>query len=263
MASPYPGMDPYLEDPAIWSGVHAAILAGIFEQLGPAVRPKYAVRYEERVYVTSPDDASYRFVVPDLRVVERDASAAQPATGGALLIEAPVQIEAPDLEVRERSLHIIDVRERSVVAVIELLSPSNKEPNSAGRASFLQKRREVLAGAAHWMEVDLLRAGVRTANLPGARSSEYQVFLSRAGERRTTFVWPTSLRKRLAVVGVPLRDGDPDVPLDLQAAVDATIQRGSYDLDADYSRDPDPPLAEPAASWADKILREEGRRATS
>ena len=31
MPSPFPGMNPYLEDPEIWSGVHAAFLAGIFD----------------------------------------------------------------------------------------------------------------------------------------------------------------------------------------------------------------------------------------
>jgi hypothetical protein len=33
-------MDPYLEDPEIWPGVHAGILGAIFELLGPAIRPK-------------------------------------------------------------------------------------------------------------------------------------------------------------------------------------------------------------------------------
>src|SRR5256885_11845381 len=33
MASPFPGMDPYLEDPEIWSGVHASILGVIQERL--------------------------------------------------------------------------------------------------------------------------------------------------------------------------------------------------------------------------------------
>ena len=33
MPSPFPGMDPYLEDPAIWPGVHAAMLAAVFERL--------------------------------------------------------------------------------------------------------------------------------------------------------------------------------------------------------------------------------------
>src|SRR5437763_876506 len=141
MPSPFPGMDPYLEDPAIWSGVHAAILGAIFERLGPAVRPKYAVRYEERVYVTSEDDPGYRAIVPDLRVIESRGSAPGPQAGSYLTIEEPVPVmQLEQEEVHERSLHIIDVRDHRVVSVIELLSPSNEVLHSAGRASFVQKR---------------------------------------------------------------------------------------------------------------------------
>jgi hypothetical protein len=248
-------MDPYLEDPAIWSGVHAAILGAIFERLGPAVRPKYAVRYEERVYVTSEDDPGYRAIVPDLRVIERSGSAPGPQAGSHLTIEEPVPVmQLEQEEVHERSLHIIDVRDHRVVSVIELLSPSNKVLHSAGRASFVQKRREVLASDAHWMEIDLLRAGARTA-LSGVSPSHYQVYLSRAGDPRRGFAWPISIRQRMPIIGIPLLGDDPDVPLDLQAVLATVIERGSYDLDFDYLRPPVPPLPEEDARWSQESLR--------
>ncbi len=200
MPSPFPGMDPYLEDPATWTGVHAAILGAIFERLGPAVRPKYAVRFEVR----------------------------------------------GDDEVPEPSLRVIDVRSRGVVTVIELLSPTNKTPGSVRQASFVQKRREVLAGDASWMAIDLLRDGLRTPRAAHEPVTEYRVYLSRGGLPREAVAWPVRLADRLPVVGVPLRGGDADVPPDLQAAVAAAIERGSYDLDAD----PVPPLTGPAAEWA-------------
>ena len=58
------------------------------------------------------------------------------------------------------------------------------------------------------------------------------------------------LRRRLPVIGVTLRGGDHDVPLDLQSVLDAVVERGSYDLDADYSRPPVPPLSPTDAQWA-------------
>ena len=254
MASPFPGMDPYLEDPATWTGVHAAILAALFEQIGPAVRPKYAVRFEERVFVTDDDDPGYRLVIPDVRVVQRDpAEPLRPFASTA--IAEPIRATLPaDDEVHERSLHVIDVRDRSIVTVIELLSPTNKIAGSFGRASFLRKRREVLAGDAHWMEIDLLRDGLRTPRLANVPDTDYRVYLSRSGPPRDAFVWPIRLQDRLPTVAFPLRGDDPDVPLDLQAAVTAAVERGSYDLDADYAADPVPPLSGPAEAWARSVL---------
>ena len=58
------------------------------------------------------------------------------------------------------------------------------------------------------------------------------------------------LRRRQPIIGVPLRGDDPDVPLDLQSVLDAVVERGSYDPDADYSRPPVPPLSPTDAAWA-------------
>jgi hypothetical protein len=249
-------MDPYLEEPEIWSGVHAAILGAIFEHLGPALRPKYMVRFEERVYVTGEEDPGYRKIVPDVRLIEREprAKLVSASAEGAVAVTEPIRIEMADDEIHERTLVIRDPKTRAIVTVIELLSPTNKVLNSLGRESFLRKRREVRAGGAHWIEIDLLREGVRTAHLPGIADTEYQVYLSRAGDRRQGYVWPIRLRDRLPVIGVPLRGDDPDSPLDLQRALAAAIERGSYDIDTDYSLDPVPPLPTKAARWAKRLI---------
>ena len=57
MASPFPGMDPYLEHPEIWPGVHLLLIAALAESLGPQLRPKYLVSVEVRRYETSGDQA--------------------------------------------------------------------------------------------------------------------------------------------------------------------------------------------------------------
>jgi hypothetical protein len=63
-----------------------------------------------------------------------------------------------------------------------------------------------------------------------------------------------SLRERLPIVSVPLRGDDPDVPLDLQAVLAIVVERGSYDLDTDYTADPVPPLVTEAAGWAREVV---------
>jgi hypothetical protein len=246
-------MDPYLEDPAIWSGVHASLLGAIQEQLGPALRPKYVVRYEERVYVTGEDDPGFGVLIPDMRIIERDRSARNQSSSTSA-VATPITVELVDPEIHEGSLIVRDVRDRSIVTVIELLSPTNKTLNSVGRASFLKKRSEILATDAHWIEMDLLREGARTANLPRIHDCEYQVYLSRATDRRRAQIWPISLRDRLPAISIPLRTTDPDATLDLQTALNAAIERGSYDLDTDYSKDPVPPLTAEQSAWVKQVL---------
>jgi hypothetical protein len=51
MPSPFPGMDPFLEDPGLWPDVHHELISVARELLGGSIRPKYHVRIEERVYV--------------------------------------------------------------------------------------------------------------------------------------------------------------------------------------------------------------------
>jgi hypothetical protein len=60
---------------------------------------------------------------------------------------------------------------------------------------------------------------------------------------------------------VPLLEPDPDVPLDLSAAVAAVYERGGYADLIDYRRPPPPPkLSEAEATWLDERLKEQGLR---
>jgi hypothetical protein len=256
MPSPFPGMDPYIEDPVRWSGFHHTFLTAIQERLARALRPKYFVRVEERVYVAQEDDPAYRFIVPDVRVIHasRKARRAPAPDSGGLAIEEPIPVaDVLEKEVHEYRLEVRDVVDRAVVTVMELLSPTNKVAGSAGRASFLQKRHEVVASDAHWIEIDLLRDGVRTANRAEAADSEYQIYLNRADSPRAAFVWPIPLQKPLPIIGIPLRR-DPDVALNLQDAFNATYETGGYDLEVDYRKPPPTPLMPDRAQWAQQRI---------
>lgn len=56
MPSPFPGMNPYLETPDLWSGVHGRLIITIADVLSPLLRPKYFVAVEERIYESTPND---------------------------------------------------------------------------------------------------------------------------------------------------------------------------------------------------------------
>lgn len=63
MKSPFPGMDPYLEQ--FWRDVHHGLITYARDQLQPNLPESLRARMEERVFVES-DDAQYRSPFPDV-----------------------------------------------------------------------------------------------------------------------------------------------------------------------------------------------------
>lgn len=230
---PFPGMDPYLEDPSLWRGVHTRLITMIGDTLAMQLAPAFTVAIEERVYIATPDDRG------------RDTAA---AVSGGLAITPPVLIEPLESEeVHDRLLELRDTRTREVITTIEVLSPGKKAPGTERRRSFLRKRDAVLASRSHWLEIDLLRAGERPSEVRG--QGHYYALLGRADTRARYAVWFASLRSRLPVIAVPLRPPLPDVPLDLQAMIDLVMSAGGNrrrpdpenDTGADQRHAQDPP----------------------
>src|SRR5215207_690292 len=97
MPSPFPGMDPYLEDSALWPDVHAELITDVRHHLTPKLLPKYVARVEQRTFLFDQDDpASELYVVPDARVIERDSPTAPRLsigrTAGAVAIAEPIDV---------------------------------------------------------------------------------------------------------------------------------------------------------------------------
>ena len=277
MPSPFPGMNPYLEDAELWPDVHLNLISEVMAQLQPALRPRYVARVEQRTFTFDIDDpASLLYVVPDVRVVRRttpaptngrasDASTGGGAGGAAVAERVDVTHEVLPVA-RHRFIELRDTASREVVTVIEVVSPSNKLPG-AGLRAFREKREDVHRSGTNWVEIDLLR-GRRTFR-PPPRIGEpaYLIFSDelRAAEdgepERRQFVTPIELRQRLPVVPIPLRAGEEPVPLDLQNVLDVAYDRADYDGSVDYAADPPaPPLLADDATWLDALLREKGLR---
>src|SRR5438876_5561917 len=121
MPSPFSGMDPYLETPALWPDVHHELISEIRAALNPRLRPRYVARVELRVYISDDDDPGRQALVPDVRV----------------------ETTLMDEEIEEAFLKIIHVESEALVTRIEVLSPTNKIRGSRGRASFMAKRNEI------------------------------------------------------------------------------------------------------------------------
>jgi len=263
MPSPFPGMDPYLETPDLWPDVHHALISAIQATLNPVLRPHYVARVELRVYVSDDDDPGRAALVPDVRVEKapkrKGAKRAKspPAVAVAQPLTIPLLIED---EIEEARVEIRHRASGALVTVIEVLSPANKIRGSRGRASFMEKRRDILASDVHWVEIDLLRAGQPSVTRPPLVPSDYRILVSRAGDRLNGKYWPVSVRQALPEIGIPLRGKDPDVVLDLHAVLRTAYAHGAYDLSIDYRRQPNAPLAEEDSAWADQLLRKRGLR---
>lgn len=265
MPSPFPGMDPYMEDPAGWPNLHVNLITEIQAALNRQLRPKYYARAEDRVYVSDQDDPGRRVIAPDVRVLAREEQPPGPWVPlddtAAVAIAEPVEVVTLiEDEIREARVEVIDASLRQVVAVIEVLSPTNKVANARGQQSYRRKRAEVLASDSHWVEIDLLRDGERLVAAELLPYGDYFVHVSRVERRPSGKVWPIRLPQRLPVIPIPLRTGDADAKLDLQQALNSVYDRSSYDLTIDYGSEPVPPLPREYARWTDRLLREKGLR---
>ncbi len=257
-------MDPYLEAPALWPDVHHGLISESQAVLNRELRPRYHVRVEERVYISDDEDPGRNVIIPDLRVAQvghgvKTRHVTQPVSSGRAVAPIEMTTLVQD-EIREARLEVVDTTDRSVVTVIEFISPSNKVSGSRGRASFEQTRREVMNSASHWVEIHLLRAGRRFVNTRRLAPHDYLIHVSRVERRPQGSVWPLALRDSLPAVPIPLRGSDASADLDLQAVLNAAYERGAYDLEIDYRKEPVPPLVDEHAAWVAALLKEKSLR---
>jgi hypothetical protein len=68
-------------------------------------------------------------------------------------------------------------------------------------------------------------------------------------------IYPVPLRVPLPPIGIPLREKDTDIRLDLQPIVDLAYRKGRYRAAIDYDDTPIPPLAGDDAKWAKSLVR--------
>jgi hypothetical protein len=259
MPSPFPGMDPYLEAPASWTGVQSRLINDISELLVPQVKPTYLLDVESRVFVLDEDDPARRLFVAEAALVETGRASPTRRSGkGPSPVTAVVLMLLDTVEVSEPRLVIRDARGGEVVTVIEVLSPTNKTLGSRGREEYLSKRRELLRSNVHLIEIDLLRAGARIPSADPLPPCDSMAHLSRVGMRPRGEVFAWTVRAPAPVIPVPLRSADADVMLDLGATLRRTYERGGHDAAIDYARPPEPPLRGEDAAWAAALLRERG-----
>ena len=246
MPSPFPGMNPYVEQAYDWNEFHNNFISRIQKVLSGLVGPNYLVKMEFRLLLHERSAEERRFLGrADVGVV---SNRERPKTAAVSVLDAPVQLQLPAVDIeKEAFLEIRDMHKRRLVTVIEMLSPSNKTPGD-DRETYMAKRREVLSSSTHLVEIDFRRGGKRPSP-PELPLCDYYVLVSRHEDRPNIGVWPFGLRDPLPTIPIPLVAPDSPVKLDLKAVLDLTYDDANYGKHI-YLESPDPPLRSEDEAWA-------------
>src|SRR5437764_11169390 len=205
MPSPFPGMDPYLEDDRLWSAFQHQFVACLYQILLPGLVDRYRARVAQRLYVTE---------VPLFTSVIREEH-----------IEEYV-------EIRQRG-------DSRLVTLVDVVSPATTL-TAAGREAYLQTRRGARLTGASLVEIDLILQGTPTLEYSrdGLPDWDYAVTVTRSTKPERYEIYTTTLQKRLPRFRLPLASDDRDTVVDLHTAFTRCYEQGNFGGRIDYAREP-------------------------
>ena len=264
MRSPFPGMDPYLEQ--YWGDIHHSLITYLREAIQPGLPGGLLARVDERVFVESSGTSGAKHrprMCGSSSAVARGSGPpdVQRHRGGRALGRPLRAGRAGTAGLHRDHRHQVGQAGRL----------GDRDPQSFEQARrsreglYVKKQEELRAGRVSLVEIDLLRTGSRVLSVPLDRIPEghrtaYAACVRRGWKPFEIEFYRIPLRERLPAIAIPLRRDDRDVPLDLQAVLDRCYEVGCYGDDIDYREEPDPPLQPDDARWADALLREKGLR---
>ena len=262
MPSPFPDMDPYLEQPTFWSSFHSRLIVALADVLAPQLRPNYYVEVETRVYTDTADGGELLVGIPDAVVLSGRSTPVAPEMStanrgrGIAVQPPPQQVTLPvPTDIKERYLEIREIGSNAVITVVEVLSPKNKRPGQ-GRTIYEHKRQNILGSRSHLVELDLLRGDAPLPMQGAVQLAHYHILVSRAEHRPQADLYAVTVRDPLPSFPLPLKGADEAILVDLSAIVQGVYDRASYDLRLDYTQPPPPPaFSEADPTWIRDLLQ--------
>ena len=227
MPSPFPGMDPYLEDEKLWNLFHTHLVHSLYQLLLPGLMDRYRARLSERKYVL--EQALFTSIVRE-------------------------QHHEPYLEVRQRA-------DGRLITVVDVISPANKA-SAGGRAAYMNKRAEFRQHNASLVEIDLVLQGtpLQDYSREGLPDWDYAVTVTRSVQPDRYEIYTATVDKRLPRFRLPLASDDRDTVLDLQAAMVRSYDQGDFLKQINYKRDPLTKLSDAQKKWLGERLHEQKLR---
>lgn len=221
MPSPFPGMDPYLEDERLWPAFHHQMVSCLYQTLLAGQVDRYRARVAQRHYVT--EQALFTSIIRE-----------------------------------EHHEDYIEIRQRSdgrLVSMLEVVSPANKV-TAQGRSAYLDKRREGRSAGANLVEIDLVLQGLPTLEYSrdGLPEWDYAVTVTRCTQPDRYEIYTATLQKRLPRFRLPLATDDRDTVVDLHTAFTRCYDQSGFASKIDYRRDPATKLSDERRQWLRELL---------
>jgi Protein of unknown function (DUF4058) len=263
MSSPFPGMNPYLEHPDLWSEVHNRLIVAIADEITSHLSQKYRVAIEKRTYKFDSED-SLLIGIPDVAIFK--AKKTDLSTGKTAVMTLPetenksVTVTLPlPLEIKEGYLEIREVSTGKVITVIEVISPTNKRTKE-GRKAYLRKREELLRSDVNLIEIDLIRTGEKMPVVTNIPDTDYRILIVRFHRLPSAQLFAFTVRESIPNFPIPLEQGEEEIILNLQNLLLGIYERARFDLTLDYNENPVPDLLVKDREWMELLLKEQGRR---
>lgn len=196
MPGPFPGMDPFLEEPAHWRVFHKQLVAALYQVLLPGLVDQYRARVVVREYAS----------------------------------QTPLFTSVLREEHSEEFIEILARPDGRLVTLVEVVTLGNKL-TVAGRARYLAGRAEALRRRANVVEIDLLTQGLPTLEFAreGLPEHDQTVAVTRGTAPERFEIYTATVPKRLPKFRLPLAADDKDTVLDLQTVVTRAYDQGGFE----------------------------------
>lgn len=253
MDSPFPGMDPYLEQSAFWSPFHTRLIVALADAIMPLIQPQYYIEVETRSYKDTPEGEILvgipdALILGDSQISKRSDEPSFVDNTIATLSRSPLTVTLPmPVTVKERYLEVREVSSDAVITVIEILSPANKR-RGKGRDAYEAKRLNVLGSASHLVEIDLLRENPSLPINSTHDRSDYYILVSIARQRPRAHLYSFTIKETFPTFLMPLKQLNEAVPVDMQAVFGGLMVRARYASRIDYTQ----PVPLPTLSKAEQ-----------
>jgi hypothetical protein len=227
MPSPFPGMDPFLEDNKIWPEFQHLFVTCLYQAMLPGLVDRYRARVGQRRYVT--EQALFISVVRE-----------------------------------EHCEEFIEIRQRGadrLVTLVDVVAPANKT-TTVGRQHYLDQRAANTASGANLVEIDLVLQGQPTLDhsRDGHPDWDYAVTVTHSARPEPFDVSPGSLMKALPRFKLPLARDDRDLVIELQAVFSRAYDLGDFGAKIDYKLSPTPTLKDADRQWLHTLLKKQKLR---
>lgn len=256
MPSPFPGMDPFVEQPAYWASFHSRLIVALANAIEVGLSQEYYVEVEVRSYLSEGDE-SLLVGIPDAVVFtdstadKADSESLPQATVATLPKPQRVTVPMPET-VKERYLELREVGSNRVITVIEVLSPKNKRPGK-GRNNYEDKRLKILSSLTHLVEIDLLRGGESMPVMSGIDNEEYSILVSRSEQRPSADLYSFSLQDEIPSFALPLSAAEQLI-ISLQEIFSQVYDQARYGSRIDYQQPLNPTLTSEEQIWLTSLL---------